>query len=232
MAVKRYGKILMIVALLPFTLGSAGEQSIRIMPLGNSITQGYQGYDSYRRGLWLRLKQSGIRVDFIGSLKKNYMGMPRHTDFDMDHEGHWGWRADQVLAKMDKWAAMNVPDIVLIHLGTNDIGGGQGIKETVDEIAKIIRIIRKHNAGVKVIVAQIIPLTNKAVNKRIRQFNKQLARLPELISTKESSVILVDHFDGFDPQKDTYDGVHPNESGIDKMTDKWYKALIDLLSEN
>ena len=44
-------------------------------------------------------------MDFVGSLKENYGGMPRHTDFDMDHEGHWGWRADQVLARIDKWGA-------------------------------------------------------------------------------------------------------------------------------
>ena len=229
MAMNRYGKILMIVALLILTLGSAKEQSIRIMPLGDSITQGYRGYDSYRRELWLKLNRAGARVDFVGSLKKNHWGMPLHTDFDMDHEGHWGWRADQVLAKMDKWAAMNVPDIVLLHLGTNDIGGGQDIEETVDEIEEIIKILRKHNAKVKVLLAQIIPLKNKAVINRIKEFNNQLVKLSKSISTEESSVILVNHFDGFDPQTDTYDGVHPNECGTDKMADKWYKALVGLL---
>ena len=229
MAGNRYGKILTLVALFGLTLGSAKEQSIRIMPLGDSITQGYRGHDSYRRELWLKLNQAGARVDFVGSLKKNYWGMPLHTDFDMDHEGHWGWRADQVLARMDKWAAKNVPDIVLLHLGTNDIGGGQDIEETVAEIEEIIMILRKHNAEVKVLLAQIIPLANEAASERIKKFNKQLAKLTELMSTEEAPVILVNHFDGFDPQTDTYDGVHPNKWGTDKMANKWYKALVGIL---
>jgi len=228
-AANRYGKILVFVALLSFALGSAKEQSIRIMPLGDSITQGYKGHDTYRRGLWLRLKHAGAGVDFVGSLKKNYWGMPRHSDFDMDHEGHWGWRADQVMARMDKWAAENVPDIVLIHLGTNDIGGGQDIGETVGEIEEIIAILRKHNAKVKVLLAQIIPLANEQATKRIKRFNKQLVKLTESISKEESRIIPVNHFEGFDPKTDTYDGVHPNERGMDKMADKWYKALIDIL---
>ena len=148
MPCNRNSKIFTLFVLCIFALGSVKVQYIRIMPLGDSITQGYRGHDSYRRGLWLKLKQTGFKVDFVGSLRKNYWGMPRHTDFDMDHEGHWGWRADQVLAKMGKWASKNVSEIVLLHLGTNDIGGGQDNEETVGEIEKIIMILRKHNAKV------------------------------------------------------------------------------------
>lgn len=32
--------------------------------------------------------------------------------------------------------------------------------------------------------------------------------------------------DQFNALKDTYDGIHPNESGIEKMAQKWYKALM------
>lgn len=224
------GGIIVLVVLLTLAIGSAKEQSVRIMPLGDSITQGFRGHDSYRRGLWLRLKEAGAKVDFVGSLKENYGGMPRHTDFDMDHEGHWGWRADQVLARVDKWAAKNVPDIVLLHLGTNDIGGGQDIEETVGEIEEIITTIRKHNPKVKVLLAQIIPLANEGMNERIKKFNEQLKNLAESICTEESPAILVNHFDGFDSQTDTYDGVHPNEWGTDKMAKKWYEALDSLLS--
>jgi lysophospholipase L1-like esterase len=199
------------------------------MLLGDSITQGYRGDDNYRRGLWMRLKQAGASVDFVGSLNKTYSGTSRHTDFDMDHEGHWGWRADQVLNRIDIWTTKNVPDIVLIHLGTNDIGGGQDIEETVKEIEEIILTLRKNNADVKVLLAQIIPLAHKAINERIKKFNNKLVGLAESIHTEVSSVILVNHFDGFDPTTDTYDGVHPNERGTDKMVDNWYEPLVDLL---
>src|SRR3712207_7345092 len=39
--------------------------------------------------------------------------------------------------------------------------------------------------------------------------------------------VLVDQYAGFDPRPgaDTYDGVHPDESGDRKMADRWFAAL-------
>ena len=39
----------------------------------------------------------------------------------------------------------------------------------------------------------------------------------------------VDLWTGFDPQTDTYDGVHPNESGEKKMAAGWFEALKTIL---
>jgi len=89
----------LLAVMLAFTSSVSGAGTVKIMPLGDSITQGYRGRDSYRRDLWLKLRKSGADVDFVGSMKNNFMGTPAHEDFDMDHEGHWGWRADQILEK-------------------------------------------------------------------------------------------------------------------------------------
>jgi hypothetical protein len=110
----------------------AEQAPLRIMPLGDSITQGY--HDSYRRHLWSALIRAGFVVDFVGSMTHGYGTDAQTEDFDRDHEGHWGWRTDQVLAHIDTWAARAKPDIVLVHLGTNDIGVGQEIDETAREI--------------------------------------------------------------------------------------------------
>ncbi|MFH1102799.1 MAG: SGNH/GDSL hydrolase family protein [Pseudomonadota bacterium] len=220
--------VAVIVWLLP-AFGLAKDRPIRIMPLGDSITQGYKGQDSYRRNLWLKLITAGIEADFVGSLKKNYRGKPLHADFDMDHEGHWGWRADHVLAKINEWSAKNTPDIVLLHLGTNDIGTGEEIEETAKEISDIIGTLRKQNSRVSVLLAQIIPVDDEAANKRIKKFNHRLELLAKRIGTTESPVISVNHFDGFDPKSDTDDGVHPNEMGMEKMAETWFQALTRLV---
>src|SRR5262245_54038543 len=69
---------------------------VRIMPLGDSITQADASHDSYRRPLWKSLQSGGYLVDFVGSSSMNHMGGPPVRDFDADHEGHWGWRADEI----------------------------------------------------------------------------------------------------------------------------------------
>jgi predicted small lipoprotein YifL len=40
---------------------------LRIMPLGDSITEAEAGHNSYRRVLWKRLNGAGCSVDFVGS---------------------------------------------------------------------------------------------------------------------------------------------------------------------
>ena len=206
----------------------AEQAPLRIMPLGNSITQGTVG--SYRRLLWLALKKEGMNVDFVGSVNRTYSNATQTPDFDTDHEGHWGWLADEVLAKIDGWAASAKPDIVLLHLGTNDIGSGQDVGETVEEVAQIIERLRKRNSGVHVLLAAIIPLAYDGATEPIRRFNANLAVLAQKLNSTTSRVLLVDQFEGFDAERDTYDGVHPNETGNQKMAAKWFAGLKELLN--
>jgi lysophospholipase L1-like esterase len=216
---------------LPVDAGDvlAGQTPLRIMPLGDSITQGYR--DSYRRLLWSALKRAGIEADFVGSMNRGYGTESQIVDFDRDHEGHWGWRADHVLAHIDTWAARAKPDVVLMHLGTNDVGGGQDIDDTAQEIARIIQRLRHHNPGVHILLAAIIPVDHERVTQRITRFNEALATLAATVDTPGSRVVLVDQFTGFDAEQDTYDGTHPNEAGNKKIADKWFVAIQALLQQ-
>lgn len=200
----------------------------RIMPLGNSITQG--NLASYRRLLWLALKEKGLKVDFVGSLGRTYSNATQAPDYDVDHEGHWGWLADEVLDKIDDWATQARPDIVLLHLGTNDIGSGQDTAETVDEISQIVAQLRNHNPRVQVLLAAIIPLAYEGAAESIKQYNAGLADLSRKLNSTTSRVLFVDQFSGFNAELDTYDGVHPNDTGNQKMAAKWFAALTELLN--
>lgn len=197
------------------------------MPLGDSITQGYK--ESYRQPLWSVLREAGWEVDFVGSMNQGYAGGVDSGDYDHDHEGHWGWFADEVLERIDDWAVRATPDIVLMHLGTNDIGSGQDIEETTNEIREIVQRLRVHNPRVHVLLAAIIPVAHDIAEERLRRFNKRVAALAQELDTASSRVLLVDQFTGFDARQDTYDGIHPNEQGNKKMADKWFAALESLL---
>ena len=228
-----HSKIILLMILALFSCGPEtlkSEKTLRIMPLGDSITQGQEGHSTYRRPLWKMLDENGFSVNFVGTLREYYPGvLPRLSDFDIDHEGHWGWRADQILGKIDGWAKSASPDIVLIHLGTNDIFRNQPNEETVAELVEIIMIFRKYNPQVKIFVAQIIPVFGEKINVRIRDFNRRFPAMAAELSTEISPVIIVNQYENFNAETDTYDGVHPDAKGAQKMAQKWYDALEEFL---
>jgi lysophospholipase L1-like esterase len=202
------------------------------MPLGDSITQADSQHDSYRRPLWLKLKSSGFDIDFVGSQTSHHRGPPPNQDFDMDHEGHWGWRADEVLGRVGEWADTELPDIVLLHLGTNDVLQSQSTASTIDEMGQIIDRIRAAKTDVTILLAQLIPVDNPGRNAAIRSLNEDILKLAESKTNEHSPIRVVDQFSGFDPRLDTYDGLHPNPGGEEKMAQTWFSVLQQILTSN
>src|SRR6266536_3824928 len=102
-------------------LGDASDPAttagpIRIMPLGDSLTDGFDVPGGYRIELWSLLAGDGLCVDFVGSLTNGPRTMP-----DRDHEGHSGWRIDQIAGSAGPWLERHRPQIVLLLVGTNDV---------------------------------------------------------------------------------------------------------------
>ena len=203
---------------------ATATRPLRVMPLGDSITQADSEHDSYRRPLSKSLELEGRSVDFVGSLSSNYRGGPPHPDFDPDHEGHWGWRADEILEEIRGWAEAEEPDVVLVHLGSNDVFQDQGVSSTLDELSRLIDAVREARPNTAFLIAQIIPTINSSRNRTIRDLNDGISAL-ESKSTEWSKVRIVDQFTGFDPGRMTYDGVHPNAAGEIHMADRWLAAL-------
>jgi lysophospholipase L1-like esterase len=198
------------------------------MPIGDSITQGNIETDSYRRPLWRLLQQAGQNVDFVGSQRDNNGGPPPSTDFDPDHEGHWGWRTDQVLAVIAGSAVSHQPDVALVHLGSNDIFAGQDDAGTLQELAGIVERLRAANPSVRVLLAQIIPSTRPGRDAQIARLNAAIPGLAARLSTTASPVVAVDQYTGFDAARETRDGTHPNPAGEAKMADRWFAAYQQL----
>jgi lysophospholipase L1-like esterase len=96
--------------------GAESNGGVRVMPLGDSITEGTQVPGGYRIGLWQRLTAGSYQVDFVGS---QFNGPA--TLGDHDHEGHPGWRIDQINANIVTWLRNTTPHTVLLHIGTNDV---------------------------------------------------------------------------------------------------------------
>ncbi|WP_299987660.1 SGNH/GDSL hydrolase family protein [uncultured Pontibacter sp.] len=219
-------------------------QPIKIMPLGNSITQGNMDFVSYRYPLWKKLIDSDVKFEFVGSHTENNDGTPPFDDykgqsFSNRNEGHWGWTTDQVLSGKDgkgnivQWADTYKPDIVLMHLGTNDMFSDQDIGGTVEEIEAVINAIHEKSPGVTIILAKLIPADGQVVGpakaQNIQLLNQQIEAIANGQSSDGPPIILVDQNTDFDARegKDTYDGIHPNDSGMEKMAQVWFEAIMN-----
>src|SRR2546423_15723277 len=73
------------------TAGAESNGGVKVMPLGDSITDGITVSGAYRTSLWQRLGGGGYKVDFGGSL----YGGPSHLR-GHDHQSHSRWRIDQI----------------------------------------------------------------------------------------------------------------------------------------
>ena len=211
---------------------------LRIMPLGDSITQALSDQRSYRYNLWVKLVDAGATFDFVGSQDSNHGGNPVWPDhlgqpFDRHHEGHAGFRSDEIAASLPGWMSGYVPDVVLMHVGTNDVLQGKPNDETVVYLRRIIDLLRARNPHVAILLATLIPTTYLPQNDHITELNARIEAIVLEKNASQSPVILVDQSAGFDAAADLSDGVHPSASGEEKIARKWFEALqLFLLKSN
>src|SRR5689334_23616859 len=192
---------------------------VRVMPLGDSITDGEQVPGGYRIGLWQRMAAAGYQVDFVGSQFNGPASLGDH-----DHEGHPGWRIDQIDANITGWLGATTPHTVLLHIGTNDVLQNYNVSGAPGRLSTLIDHITAAAPSAEVFVAQIIPLANAGQENAVRTFN---AAIPGIVQTKANAgkhVHLVDMHSAL-TTSDLTDGVHPTAGGYDKMAAVWYSAL-------
>jgi acyl-CoA thioesterase I len=201
--------------------GTSGG-ALRVMPMGDSITEAEVGHNSYRRDLWMNLLGAGCQVNFVGSHSGVSGGSAPNGDFDQDNEGHWGWRTDEVSAQTAGWVASAAPDIVLVHLGTNDMFQGESAPNVAQELGALIDNIRAGKPDARILLAKII--TNAPDPAGAAALNAQIDGV-----AASRGVTVVDQAAGFSTA-DLYDGVHPNPSGEAKLAARWTQAILALRS--
>ena len=221
------------------SLAGASAAPIRILPLGDSITQGGRRDRleySYRYPLYFMLAKAGYRVDFIGSLTTGLEADAVWPDrdgiaFDPDHEGHYGWTTAQVAEKLPGWMAKypSPPDVALIHLGSNDYGHLNYYASIIRPLVRIIGTLRSANPRIVILIS----LLNENGHRSwiVRQLLKALVWWS---NSETSPVAAVDHNSGWredpaDPLTDTFDGAHPNLRGQEKMAAAWFSKLTPFL---
>lgn len=249
----RFKDLAMTAFLICSMFHTAAQQSLKILPLGNSVTRGSMCLNGdintcvrledpqsvgYRQRLYNLLNNSGYTIDFVGSQQYGTALMS-----DPDNAGFSGIRSDKLADIMQtgtsSYTGQVAPgaylnyypaDIVLLHIGTNDVLDGN---YSSNGIARILDAIKNYETAsgkpVLVLLAKIISVRDYACNTHSGTiaFNNNLVTMAQTRINNGDHIVLVDMEcgAGMNYSTDLVDQVHPNQAGYNKMADKWYGVI-------
>lgn len=241
---------------------------VRIMPLGDSITEGLcdtlttcyipeiktptggYGLDScswslspvneeavgYRAFLRDKLSAAGIKTTFIGSVS---------VVEGLAHEGHSGWTIKDLdyCVQNAEWLEQAKPDVILLHIGTNDMGWAH----KPDQMAADLRLLLEHiyahlPKSTHVIVAQVIKANSgfrtgivalpEPANDTLAKYNALIPGVVAEFQAAENKVSLVDMWGVIQSDADLDAmGLHPNEVASERMADIWLAKIVEILGK-
>ena len=212
-------------------LAPAGASSFSWLPLGDSITWGcgngvlpHEPDDgceadaaSYRIPVCQALEQANISITTLGSRSAGPASSPAAW---RAHEGHPGWRIDELAAIAPQWAAL-APQVVTFLVGANDCLQGDGAPTAIARMAALLNTTRSLlPASSKVLVGSMLDVPDGAAKDCQVALNAALPALVKLADGGRGAFSYVPVAEGTvgvcGNDKTTYsigDGVHPNAAG-------------------
>ncbi len=221
------------------------DEVVKIMPLGDSITDGYWLTGGYRTTLYNNLKENGY-ADSIDLVGPNWGG-----DGDPNHAGYSGYSIDNIeqadsisgqrtgISSFADWLMENHPaDVVLLQIGTNDILSYYDLDNITIRLENLVNQLLKYIDEDGMIYIATIPcmdatntlyiseyyFTVDSMDAIVDKYNSEIKEMVSRLQTEGKNVAFSDINSCLD-KSDLYDGVHPNESGYKKMGDYWYGVV-------
>ena len=225
-----------LLALMTISCGGSGEGVgakpsaglPTILVVGDSISQGRSITESYRWWLAKALTEAGVDVGFVGSQRTAFDGSGGHSN--LRHEAYWGWTTDEILARWGDEPPFDSVDIAIVHLGTNDLGQGEAPSEVGVELTALVALLRRTSPGIRVILFEPIP-SSLAELDDLADLGAVVRELALILDRPEARVVSVDGRAGFDVERHTWDGVHPNERGAQAMAENLLPLVLLLAEE-
>ena len=218
-------------------LAYAQSTPYKIMFVGDSITYDQHSGDTrplglrtgFRAPLWHLLVDAGYYVDFVGS---RIAGQDTLPAFDPDNDGYPGYSDDQIAAIIYDLLVQKTPDVVCLHIGTNDIDTSSAdVANILDEIDMFET---DYSHPITVVLARIINRSTYSLTTTT--FNNNVEAMANDRILAGDDIVIVDMEDGAgidyrlqSEGGDMYDNLHPAQSGFDKMANKWMEALSLIL---
>jgi hypothetical protein len=219
--------------------------NLRVLPLGDSITNGcwFKSYRPFLRQL-IQGNAATQGYTFVGTRNDPSQGENCNAStYDgitctNCHEGRGGFTSSMILNGFtgtignppishnypgaSTIAGTTDPDVVLLHVGTNDVFSNISADTTIQNIQNIASAF----PNARVIVSQIIPYRNldPVYQPGVDALNSRIANLTgsniQVVNPRANPY-------NFNPTTDMLDLVHPNESGSSKIAQMFYDAIIN-----
>lgn len=221
-------------------------KTIRVMPLGDSITMGQYVEGGYRLPLQNELasKLPKLSFNFVGSLTVNSDGMVQP-----DHEGHSGWRLIDFLGEggtysysgtgpipITQYVLAAMPDVILLMLGTNDRymtgavdSGAIDIPEFERRYRALLDDIYALRPDVKIAWMEVTQY-DVGDEPHVVQARAAAAAVAQEYQAKGKKIVVIDPRSRFDTSTMLTDFVHPNALGYATLGDM-YESAIEALTK-
>ncbi|WP_437743794.1 SGNH/GDSL hydrolase family protein [Sorangium sp. So ce1504] len=217
----------------------------KIMPFGDSITDGYNGDTpgGYRVELFRLAHAAGKNITFVGS-GSNGPNTVGGVAFPHNHEGHSGWTIAPAGGRSGISTLVSTvmpqykPDIVLLMIGTNDAIDNYDMPNAPKRLGALIDSIYAQLPNVLIVVAAPVPSRgdaskgdDTALSARIKTYDDAIPAVVKARADAGRHIISVDMYTPFNPNKTTLleDQWHPNLQGYVLLGGQWYAALQPLL---
>jgi len=251
---KRFLYGLVVIGALGILLlcGASAKADLTIMPLGDSITYGVGEYPQnvlggYRTRLYSDLHDAGYSFSFVGTSTENPSSLLSQAG-QTHHEGHPGYRIDQIANNLDGdggsgsfsnnnggfWFHKPAPpDVILLHIGTNDIIQNFRTSTMAQRLDQLIGQIVADSPTSRIFVSSIIPIpfVGASSNQLVQAYNTQIRDV--IVPKYESlgdNVFFVDEYPNFVDANGKVvhigaGGIHPDQIGYNLMADTWAAAV-------
>ncbi|MCG9885442.1 MAG: SGNH/GDSL hydrolase family protein [Cyanobacteria bacterium] len=199
--------------------------AVRVMPLGDSLTEGDWVPGGYRMALKSLLEKAGHGITYVGSQRN---GPVAELGGDRAHEGHSGWRIDELRTEVRRWLGRAEPEVVLLLAGTNDIAQDYAVDRMVRRLATLVNEIGRVRPTGTVLVATLPPIAEARLDRWVRAYNEELRDWVAQEMGAGRAIALVELYDAV-AWEDLPDGFHPNRRAHDRMAERWAAVLVPIL---
>ncbi len=220
-------------------------QKLRVMPLGDSITDGFTGQPvgGYRLTLWHLLEENGY-ADGIDMVGPQWGG----DGIDPNHAGYSGYAIADIpnqrsgIYNFSEWLMQEYPaDVVLLQIGTNDILSNYERDKMGERLELLVDVVLEALPEDGLLYLSTIPYmdadvttytdayTAEEMDQAVDDYNALVRALAAKKQADGQPIALAD-INSVLTKEDLLDGVHPSPQGYEKMGQYWYGKLVEYIS--
>jgi hypothetical protein len=194
------------------------DDPVRILLVGDSVTQGSAGDFTWRYRLWQHFAAQGTAVDFVGPRSDLFdniadtFGSYAYADpaFDHDHAARWGQSFDVQDVRVGDLVQAYDPDLVVELLGVNDLTWGGASPETA---AQRLHDFATEARDVSPSVGLVLVRVPQTWFAGVPEFNGLVEGVADDFDLPGAPATVASPDMGFEEGRHTWDPAHPNAAG-------------------